>query len=952
MNTAIYYRLRNLVLFICLTLICHNISAQWRDDSNSLFKPITTNIGGESNANLSNKGMSVNKAQNLNSRTSSVNSSILTGPKAIVKKDTLRFTTFSLRWLVPEALDTLTAQEATHAGLSYRYIEKDERGYFGRLECVNGYGKYSTNSPLNETLLIDPDSENNGNMEHPEIVKRMSSVCQWLFQRDDLGRLLQQNAYDANGDLVYSFNLVWTDSLHASGFYTDAWGLPIVQQCDTVSLSTSPFLTFSSEGYNIQIDYIDEEGYPVYNREGVFRTVMAYDSKGNNLERWSCDDIGNRMMNNFGYSGLIRTYDIYNRLITYRKVDTKGTPLPFDIAIVGNDPIEIRYINDRYGNTLSRSYWDSEGEPSCDEDGVHKIRQTYNNRGQVTVKAHYDMQGRPVASDDSERCFTVSEYDERGNRVVLKELETDSITLAKHKQLNSEILAKYDSRGDTIEASTYNYYDGQRIRTRFIRKKNLTGEVWREVFLTSSKGNYYLEVQAFDSNGNLDSKRFLSYPERKPITVPDFGYSIKRYDKVHPHKGVFQYDTYYLNQDSVLCMPLPDENDFAHRLDIYDSIACIQRVMEWDTEGNLTCNLIHYYPDASMSNSSAMQKMNFKNVPGIVGNTGPYSFKLITQQDLYGKIKCIRAYNEWNEPALISNLSWGYHALKIINGKNHFYDENNQRKYLYDNPYSAYIVEVISDQGYQIGLKDGDVLVRFGNAMIEPENENRELLSYECVRLASEASKYIWVLRHDVPNHKSSVLKIKLGKGTFRELGFQLHPVLYTKREAERFTEAREEFESTIGTPEKQSNLEKKSIPYFWPAKQNKYATAYKYHISDPFVVLKVMAFIQDEESNDVEQKVWNWLDLIDMDSILNEELDNVERKVWNVGEDFVKLEKILRDNSSHIKMRIWGTTDGVHIFYYDKDERLYNNDCYLLEVGLTDSQQLPFVQLFNQLDK
>lgn len=931
MNTIFYYRLRELVLLLCLSLLCNNLFAQGRDDSNSLFKRVRTSIGGDGNASLTDKGMSVNKAQNLNSRTSSINSSKQTGPKAIVKKDTMRFTTFSLRWLIPEALDTLTAQEATYAGFSYRYIEKDERGYFGRLECVNGYGNYSTYSPLNETLLVDPDSEDNGNMEHPEIVERMSSVCQWLFQRDELGRLLQQNAYDANGDLVYSFNLVWTDSLHASGIYTDAWGLPIVQQCDTVSLSTNPFLTFSPEGYNIQIDYIDEEGYPVYNREGVFRTVMTYDSKGNNLERWSCDDIGNRMMNNFGYSGLIRTYNINNRLIAYRKVDTKGTPLPFDIAIVGDDPVEIRYIYDRHGNTLSRSYWDSEGEPSCDEDGVHERRQTYNSRGKVKVRAHYDMQGRPVAYDATGRCFTVSEYDGQGNTVALRELKTDSATLAKHSRLNSEIFAKYDSKGELVEASIFRFYDKQKIRSHYTKQDTLTGEEWSEYFRISSEGDYYLEVQCYDGNDYLDSKRFLSYPKRKPITVPDFGYSIKRYDKAYPSKGVFQYDTYYLNQDSVLCMPLPDENDFAHRLDVYDSIACVQRVMEWDTEDNLTCNQIYYYPDASMSNSSAMQEMNFKNVPGIVGNTGPYSFKLITQRDPYGKVKWIRAYNEWSEPALISSLTQGYHASKIINGTNHFYDENDQEveRSEINNPYSAYIVEIISDQGYQAGLKDGDVLVRYGNAMIDPENKNRELLSHECVRLASESSKYIWVLRHDVPNKKSSVLKIRLGEGTFRELGFQLHPVFYTQCEAERFTEACKVYASTIGTPEKLPDWGKKSVPYFWPAKLDNDATAYKYHhISDPFVVLKVMAVIQDEESDDIEQKEWNW------------------------GEDFEKLKKIVRDRSARIRMRIWGTTDGSHIFYYDKEERLYNDDCYLLEVGLTDIQRLPYEQLFNQMNK
>ena len=157
--------------------------------------------------------------------------------------------------------------------------------------------------------------------------------------------------------------------------------------------------------------------------------------------------------------------------------------------------------------------------------------------------------------------------------------------------------------------------------------------------------------------------------------------------------------------------------------------------------------------------------------------------------------------NEYNEPSYVAvseSSTSDIYCTKLYgaNKTTILLDEFNREienvKSFRDSLDKAYCIEVLNQNAHKIGLKSGDVIVKYGDFYYFPTtNENwkpRDELQMESY-LTRNVSKQLLVLRY-IPQEKTHrVMPILLPEGTPSEIGFLIQTVYCTNRESQRFNQ-------------------------------------------------------------------------------------------------------------------------------------------------------------------
>ena len=185
-----------------------------------------------------------------------------------------------------------------------------------------------------------------------------------------------------------------------------------------------------------------------------------------------------------------------------------------------------------------------------------------------------------------------------------------------------------------------------------------------------------------------------------------------------------------------------------------------------------------------------------------VGWWNALHYKADVTYTLYGKTLSLVGKNEFDEPAYINTLDSNpdvYYFSNVNGGEHIYYDEfGNEIESMIDFRNKlprVHCIEVVDTLiAYPLGLRNGDIIISYGDWMIDKSLiSNHKYLYLEEIIKANEP-KDIVVLRHYPSEHRSQLINLSLPAGKPSELGFYPHTIYYTKKEVERLHKSVEDY--------------------------------------------------------------------------------------------------------------------------------------------------------------
>ena len=897
------------------------LNAQRIDESNSLF-------GNRAYVNDAPQ-VHVNAVQNLGAqrkKSKTEDTSTKYYPKPRYVADTLYCRVIAKKrgWFAP-AGDTLTSEQAFHVNQCFRFTERAKDGKWMHMESLDGYGKYSDNHNISIYMF---NKEARGAESVPKQIRdKFSEVVQWTCKENSKGDVIQQRGYDNKGDLVYSYNLTWKDHNTTAGQYTDAWGIPIKLESDSIYNITIPIVKYNSCGFDSLVCYVDEYGFSVHDAYGVYKNLYETDSNGRIRKITYCNDFGQPMMSKIGYSKMINKMDKKGRVVERHYFDERNNPIKYSddsyFTIVYTPSMQVEY--DDYGNWTDIHYYDGEMKPDTLEYGVHHVHRAFNDRGRRTLLTTYGLDGKHTAYYSSGEAFDVRMYDNQGHIVYSSLLQADSLNLIQDKDQYIQSFFTYDSKGNTVTRDSYSWIDGKKLLYFQTRLDTITG---KEIQINynpakNNQGAYY-QYSEYDADKKLSLRYFYSADNINKRITDDYGeyYTYKRI-KDNTSKDIEIQTEMYLDSCGALTMPYWRVDNYAFSELTIDSATCIKSRKLLDENQSVIDRYYYKYSDNTFSERDYIQQLNFAGIPARSAGKGLLYYRAKCIYDVYGDVVSDIAYNEWGEPSLICNNLYGYHYKAKEGGKWVYYDESNKqinRSEFYENSPKALIIEVIDSIAYQFGLKDGDVIVRYGDAILGTTWGNDIPLHFctEAVRLANQ-KKSLWVMRHNLIKKQSKIIKIDLPEGTLSQLGFITHTQFYTTAENERFINTYKRDSLLVGQCGVfvQDDKNQTTGYMIFPSKLNRdEATCYfKYGLKDPMYILKIEAIVTDEEGNERYQS-------------------------YSLGDSWMNCKSLIwHDEDEKIKMVLFVTSDGQTVHRISKDTRFFASEAFCNSVELFPHQ-------------
>ena len=346
-----------------------------------------------------------------------------------------------------EGIGPLTAEQVSRRSSSLRFIRRGARGPLIRVQAVDGKGRVTHRSGVDNYLQ---HAENAENYENP------ARECQWEFVQDETGRIAYELAYDRNANLVWGLAYSpWVGSDHQRvAHFVGPDGLPSSQQMKTTAEYIR--IEYWPNGLEKQISYYDRSGKPQIGRDGAYAIRMEYDSQGMLSRLVTMDDHGLPMITENGFAESRSKYDQRGNQVEWACFNTSGIP-----CLDKHGYAKCRFKYDDRGNEVEWACFNQRDEPTIDQSvGNHMVKNTYDERGYCITWEEYGIDGKRCLIKNG-YAKTTAKYDERGNEVEwacfgLRDEPTIDQSVGNHMVKNT-----YDERGYCITWEEYGV-DGKR----------------------------------------------------------------------------------------------------------------------------------------------------------------------------------------------------------------------------------------------------------------------------------------------------------------------------------------------------------------------------------------------------------------------------------------------------------------------------------------------------------
>lgn len=675
----------------------------------------------------------------------------------------------------------LTAAEASHLSCYYRLSRSVGHERYVYMQSLNAKGDLTTNHTIGTYLGRANDDDISDTWS-----SKLDEVCQWEVLYCDNG-VIQENAYDKDGDMVFQYHPMATGVRKIHGHFTDASGNPV-----NFRGSDSPvkgvYIEQDVMGYDSIIAFIDANNQYVRNSDGAFISKRIHDQQGNVVCNMSCNPFGEPMIDDWGNCGWTATHDARGNELMSTYIDTEGNPMRMPEKKSGAVPvITQKYTYDRYGRYTECRYYDQNMQPDTTATGVHLWRITYDAQGNRTSCANYRLDGTTPVNDTDGWARWENNYDRRGN--LIREVMYDADGNFINQLRGGDCLHLYRYEGDKrVLREDYNTTNGTDTTLNWRVASGFAADT------TFMLGSGKIEVESYDRQHRLVADAYYD-SDMQPITG---------YGDWHRWQKTYVEDATHSRATTVFYLPDGTEMERTDEGTVYT-----RQVVETDSTTRIKTTSYYlgnrlvkregaeYDPTFSYSTAlisyDAMGMPARSNIPTF-GNTGLFN-RVVPLRNSEGDAVAWRCENEFGEPTYIQFGDWENASRWVSRTGNYLLDEHNDSISSDHNPWDrvpkAFYIEVIDSTALQLGLRSGDILMRYGDwHYSQPDSvyhryyENT--LVYETVDRAM-TEKPVVVMRHNPEDGTSNLVSLTLPQGTPRQLGFQYHIIYMTEREAQRY---------------------------------------------------------------------------------------------------------------------------------------------------------------------
>lgn len=708
---------------------------------------------------------------------------------AVVKEDTVySFHTLKRHgWFEP--LGLLTKEQVKHRNYSIMFTGKKENGHWTKMEFVNAYGKHV---PGKFTPYIAKIGSVKDSMVNNAWEEKLNGACIYEFIADPSGKnIIQERAFDKNYNLLYAFSKIPVGSNKFIGSYKDINGLPAEMRNERgYKYGTLALITEDDYGYENRVEYIDAQGNNKPNADGAFAEIYEYDRTGNLKMQYSVDSLGNNVKDNWGNCALIHDYRKNHTLKSTMCTDETLSPMRMPSPESGDKTgtIKILFTYDKFLRLETQVFVNDKNEKDINAYGCHKIVHEYDRFGNMISAVGYDAEGKLAAMDASGTAKSLFRYDDNGNISEILFLDKYDNPVATDGYM-FKIDYEYDGKDDLVmekrwtkkagkdkiltlyEIRDYPEYNEEKTTwpyglTRVVRKDKRNREILDA---------YYNE----DGSPALNNEKTWSYKITQYSDKKNMSESISSFCDVDGN----------LSQSGSL--------EFNRAITVRDSISKREFYKNFKND-----ELVHTFSKKFNDDFSKAIEQSDNNAFGKIARAGGASgvrfYNAKVKWTPFNDVSYIVCEDEFGEPDYLSaadgticyyrrTTSQGSLSMSVENEVVDAFDNLKMQNIL---P-KVMSVEVIDSVAYNMGLRDNDVILIYGDYSVNleeiPSLDNfRKDWAIASVLESNKPSRMVVFRVEDGKNNKYGLVGINNLKGRLSELGIIAHIRYLTERQKNR----------------------------------------------------------------------------------------------------------------------------------------------------------------------
>lgn len=603
-----------------------------------------------------------------------------------------------------KGLEVLSKEEASYR--SYHYVLKRKGRWSNHpylMEARDGYGKLTGNHSMGAYILNQYDYTDKG--ADNEMMEKLKAICQWEMVYNQEGNfVIQELAKDKEGNLVFAYNRTQTDEPNkVISTYADEYGFPIILRDSCYFYLRT---TYDTRGFEVLMEFFDDDGNPITNKDGAFQTTRTYLDNGIVNSEFSLFLNGHRMIDRFGNCGWIKTSYTDDSLRELASVSLDADSIPCRTTLDSKTIVK-RWVYDKHGRVKTETYWDENGKPDKDAHGSYGYEYEYNRHGQIIHAYRVDDKGNRCK--DSEGYFDWHrEYDKHGNNIVSEMIAQDSI--------KNGYRYKYSDEGILLEQDNYDVAGGDTTYTYKYRKDEMQRKISRYI-----AGDCWIREE-LDEKDNQISWAYYDTLNLSPVNR--YGYHIEKTDYEYGDR-VTRYTISYYDKEGQRCCT--EDNNWSYAIYVVDSVKNACSVIRYDSLGNFYDGYKNVFTNdfiKKISEESLDERGNTRRTY----KNGAFYFKeniIFPVKPTFSK-KHVGWYgvNEFEEPSLVKWYSDLYHCYYKQKGRELYFNEVGKQidpsnvQY----PLLGYIELLGSDE--KLGFKDGDIVLKCNDWIMEFDDED------------------------------------------------------------------------------------------------------------------------------------------------------------------------------------------------------------------------------------
>ena len=416
--------------------------------------------------------------------------------------------------------------------------------------------------------------------------------------------------------------------------------------------------------------------------------------------------------------------------------------------------------------------------------GTHRIVRTYDDFGNVTSYTGYGTDGKLAPYDQYGEAKALYRYDDMGRVVYAEYFDKESMPLSNPERTCS-YKNEYADDGST-KTIKWTWKDGH-LDTLYYKHST------KDWIYTKYTDNI-VEIDSLSQSGYIRDEAYYDY-SMNPISLKDLGFTTTPYHRkrtVERSKGKY---IEYVTE----CWDANNEytGQYPFSILIRDTTSHHEFRRYYDSELRLADTYIQDY-----SSNWQLSSQSDVNAFGVICRAGGDASVRLYSADIFysqkGEYASFIAKDEFGEPDYISSSSVVYYYQRISKkGGNKFYDVNNNEITDFDNFRNecpkAMSIEVTDSSAYGLGLKDNDIILRYGDSyQMEDSLNYHDFVGAWSLAQCMEAprEKRLLLFRINPDTKEYGVVSLTLPKGNPSQLGFIAHSTYKTPKQRMRIQES------------------------------------------------------------------------------------------------------------------------------------------------------------------